>query len=393
MSGAAVAYAAGVLIFGSLNALTMKAQFLITSEGLSGDEKPFAKPWFGTLNVFTACVLVLLWDIIANRCRPKVQKSKSMEPLICINKADAVPERPHWWKCVLVLIPASIDVGATGFGCIGMVLVPASVWQMLRGAMIIFAAIFSVTFLGKKMFLYGWFGVTLCVAGVATIGAASIVGSSGKSGNGGQGDWSLAFGIGMILFGQVLQAGQMVLEEWLLKTVNLPALQVIGWEGLWGFLIIVFIIFPMLYVLPGDDGGHMEDPVDTFVMIKNSLGLLAMVLIYTFSCATYNVAGIKVTEFLSSVHRVLIEASRTVCVWGVNLFIHYVIDPNSPFGEVWTPYSFLQLFGFILILAGQATHGGVLRWPCFYYPPPEIKPQRFGSPVAEAIGLSPMPDA
>jgi len=393
MSGAAVPYAAGVLVFGSLNALTMKAQFLMTSEGASGEVKNFAKPWFGTLNVFTACTVVLVYDTLARQCLPQVQRTKSMEPLICVSDADAAPEKPKWQKILLVMIPASIDVGATGFGCIGMVLVPASVWQMLRGAMIIFAAIFSVTFLKKKMFLYGWFGVTLCVAGVATIGVASIVGSPAKSGEGGQADWALAFGIGMILFGQVLQAAQMVGEEWLMKTVNLPPLEVIGWEGLWGWLIIVFIVYPLLYVLPGDDGGHMEDPADTFTMIGNSWGLLAMVLTYTFSCAAYNVAGIKVTMHLSSVHRVLIEASRTVCVWGVNLFIHYVIDPNSPFGEVWTPYSFLQLFGFILILAGQATHGGVLRWPCFYYPPPEIKPQRFGSPVAEAIGLSPMPDA
>jgi len=392
MSGAAVAYAAGVLFFGSLNALTMKGQFLMTSVGSSGEVKHFEKPWFGTLNVFTACTLVLVYDWLLRRCVP-VQRSKSMEPLINISDADAPPDRPHWLKCLLVLIPAAIDVLATGLGCIGMVLVPASVWQMLRGAMIIFAAIFSVAFLRKKMYLYGWFGVTLCVLGVFTIGAASVVGSSASSGTGGQTDWALAFGIGMILFGQVLQAAQMVLEEWLLKTVNLPALQIIGWEGLWGFLILIFIVFPLLYVLPGKDGGHVEDPVDTFDMISNNSGLLAMVLVYTFSCATYNVSGIKVTGLLSSVHRVLIEASRTVCVWGVNLFIHYVIDPNSPFGEVWTPYSFLQLFGFMLILTGQATHGGVLRWPCFYYPPPDFQPKRFTSPVADINGVSPMPDA
>jgi len=371
----------------------MKAQFLMTSVGTDGEVKHFAKPWFGTLNVFTACTLVLLYDMLVRRLLPQVQKSKSMEPLITISDADAEPERPHWLKCLLVLIPASIDVVATGFGCIGMVLVPASVWQMLRGAMIIFAAIFSVTFLRKKMFLYGWFGVTLCVVGVATVGAASIVGSSAKPGNGGETDWGLAFGVGMILFAQVLQAAQMVLEEWLLKTVNLPALQVIGWEGLWGLLIIVFFVYPLVYVLPGNDGGHMEDPVDTVTMLSNSSGLFTMALVYTFSCATYNVAGIKVTGLLSSVHRVLIEASRTVCVWGVNLFIHYVVDPNSPFGEVWTPYSFLQLFGFMLILTGQATHGGVLRWPCFSYPVPENQPKRFTSPVADFNGLSPMPDA
>lgn len=39
-----------------------------------------------------------------------------------------------------------------------------------------------------------------------------------------------------------------------------------GFEGVWGFLILTFVGFPILYVLPGDDyGGCQENLEDTLV--------------------------------------------------------------------------------------------------------------------------------
>ena len=46
---------------------------------------------------------------------------------------------------------------------------------------------------------------------------------------------------------------------------------------------------------------------------------------------------------------------RTMIIWGVGLFAHYQIDPSSPFGEQWTDSSQLQLFGFVILITGQAT--------------------------------------
>ena len=46
---------------------------------------------------------------------------------------------------------------------------------------------------------------------------------------------------------------------------------------------------------------------------------------------------------------------RTMIIWGVGLFVHYQIDPLSPFGEEWTDSSQLQLLGFVILITGQDT--------------------------------------
>ena len=56
-------------------------------------------------------------------------------------------------------------------------------------------------------------------------------------------------------------------------------------------------------------------------------------------------------------------AVRTMIIWGFGLFIHYKVDPESPFGEEWTPSSRLQLCGFFVLITGQAIYGEILRLP------------------------------
>jgi hypothetical protein len=56
----------------------------------------------------------------------------------------------------------------------------------------------------------------------------------------------------------------------------------------------------------------------------------------------YNYCGLAVTKSLSAIHRTLIDALRTILVWGVDLLLFYAF--NSPnYGEQWTIYGFLQV--------------------------------------------------
>merc|ERR1712127_150963 len=66
--------------------------------------------------------------------------------------------------------------------------------------------------------------------------------------------------------------------------------------------------------------------------------------------------------------RMILEASRTLLVWSFGLAVHYYYDPNSPFGEVLTAYSPLALFGFALVMSGQAIYGEVVKLPGLTYP-------------------------
>merc|ERR1712176_1173231 len=184
-------------------------------------------------------------------------------------------------------------------------------------------------------------------------------------------------------------AAQVIAEEWLMKDVDLPSVQIIGFEGLWGILMMLLVVYPVLWILPGSDGGHAEDPVDTIVMVWNSAPLMCCVVTYLISCGTFNITGIQVTAALSAVHRMMMDASRTMVIWAFGLYYHYQVDPQSKFGETWNAYSSLQLVGFLVLVTGQAIYGGVLKLPRFAYPE-ETKVEAIVSPAAATKLASPL---
>lgn len=360
----------GLLVFGALNTLTTKLQFTMFSIGSEGHEKLFQKPWFGTFAMFVGMSSVLLVHLATNKSSKTddmIDAQSNKEPLL----ANGQPQISELKQFFFVGIPAMFDLGGSGLMFIGLLYVSASIWQMLRGSMIIFGAIISVTALGRKLYCYNWLGVCICVMGICCVGISNILNSSSAdASSSGVSLQSQYFGMAMIVAGQVITASQVVAEEKLLKDVCLPPMKVVGYEGVWGCIACLLVVFPVCYAMPGSDNGHFEDFGDSIVMIENNSTLLSLILLYVFSCATYNCAGMSVTSQLSAVHRTMLEASRTAGIWAIDLFVHYFIDSKISFGEAWMPYSWLQMVGFVLLLLGQLVYSGVITIPGLYYPPP-----------------------
>jgi len=378
----------GMLSTGTLNTLCTKIQFTISSIGKDGHHEVFQKPWFATLNMLAAMAVVGVVDWLFQSCRSGAKTGKTAPLMIDQGPVSngGSSGLSHTKKVCLVAIPGAFDILATALASIGMLYIPASVWQMLRGSSIVFAAMFSITFLKRKMFGFNWVGLALCVAGVFLVGLASVGGDAATGGSAAD----MLIGMSLVIAGQVVQAAQIIAEEFLMKNVDLPALRVVGLEGAWGTLIMLFIAYPLLWFIPGDDHGHVEDPVDTWYLLKNSMPLVYVVLLFLFSCATFNATGIAVTQSLSGVHRMMLDASRTVLIWAFGLAVHYYWDPNSPFGEVWTDYSYLQMAGFVVLVSGQAVYGEVLKVPGLHYPPPTAMPMH-ATPSAALKLASPLP--
>jgi hypothetical protein len=270
-------------------------------------------------------------------------------------------------KLLLVSLPACFDIVATGLCSMGFIYISASVWQLLRGAELIFIFLFGLVFLKQDSYGYRWFGMAWCVAGVTLVGFSSVL-AGGQSASGSQDSSGVLFGMGLVFAGQIVQAAQVTAEEWLLKEMTLPGNVICGYEGVWGAVIMLVLFFPAFYLLPGSDEGCFENEIDAFVMLGNNSTLLGVFLLYMMSCAAYNMAGIAVTGALTGVHRVMLEALRTVIVWGFDLSMHYFVDANSSFGEVLTSWSVLEVLGFVLIMLGQAIHNGFIKVPGLYYP-------------------------
>jgi len=370
----------GMLLTGTLNTLTTKIQFTMESTGADGETETFRKPWYSTFNMLFAMFLVGLVDKVI-RMMMLAAAGPAHESLLDESDKAAIadddkPPVPYKKKVMLVSIPAVFDLLATALSNTGILFIPASVFQMLRGSAIGFCALFSVIFLKRKMYAFNWIGLTLVLLGVFLVGLANMLGAAetGAEAPGASDAFWTMVGMSLVLSGQVVQAGQLIAEEWLMKDVDLPPMQIIGWEGAWGSLIMIVVAYPLLWVIPGADHGHLEDPVDTFWQMYHSGAIQAMVVVYIFSCATFNATGIAVTQALSAVHRMMLDATRTTLIWAFDLMVHYWFDPRSPFGEVWNSYSPLQLFGFAILVIGQAVYGEVLRLPPRFYPASSANP-------------------
>lgn len=391
----------GMLITGTMNTLCTKIQFTMSSISIDGRRETFQKPWFGTFNMLLAMLLVLVFQSLV-RCIGSLRPGKNLKYALIQEDAspssDAKPQKQelsYERKVCMVAFPAGFDLLATAFACIGILYIPASVWQMLRGASIIFTAFFSVWLLKREMRKYHVVGLFCCTLGVVIVGIANVLGGVASSSNDGDSDSGsatpmLVFGMSMVVVGQVVQAAQVIAEEYLMKDVDLPAMEIVGFEGFWGLLMMIFLVYPTLYFLPGSDHGHLEDPFDTFALVKNSGDLQAMVLLYLFSCGTFNATGISVTQALSSVHRMMLDASRTTVIWAFGLLVHQV-NPSSQFGEAWTPYSWLQLGGFVVLVFGQSVYGEVIKLPGFKYAEKASSPEWSSPSAALNFGTPPLP--
>lgn len=274
---------------------------------------------------------------------------------------------------LVVIAPACCDMCATAAMNVGLLWISASVWQMLRGSMVIFSALFSKFFLKRELFLFHWIGVGTVVFALCVVALSALMQDADTEASASTASASSsqeAIGIVLVVGAQVIQASQIVIEEHLLKGISIDPVLIVGLEGLWGGIVCSLLLVIVAYI----PGSLQEDTIDTFIMLGKNPGILATVIFYSCVILGYNLFGMLVTNVTTAVIRTILEAVRTACVWVVNLFIFYAINGGKgDFGEKWTDWSYLQLCGFIFLLCGLFIYNGILRVNGLYYPDQEKK--------------------
>lgn len=352
----------GMLITGSINTLSKKAQNDCKVEGYPDKRfnstttvHEFNHPWFQTLIMFFGETICLGgYCIVRKRERDKIMKEYAQ------NNRDTVdvPPQPRLVQFIIA-VPTLCDLIGTSVAGIGLIYVDASVWQMLRGSIIIFAGILSKIFLKRKLRMVHWSGMLVTMVGLVLVGCSSVF----KTKHSGEGSKTV-LGIILILVSQIVSASQMVIEEMFLKKRSLHPLQVVGMEGTFGALIMMAAVLPVMYFVPGSDvNNSYENSLDAIYQIGNQPRLLVFCLLYLSSIAFYNYFGLAVTKSLTAVHRTLIDACRTILVWVVDLLIFYAFDKDygEPFDK---DYGLLQVDGFLFLLMGTALYNELIEVPC-----------------------------
>lgn len=257
------------------------------------------------------------------------------------------------FRKLLFFVPTLCDLTATTLMNVGLIYTTASVYQMLRGAVVVFTGILSVIFLKRTQYPFHILGMVFVVAGVTIVGLASILfQESGDAKNPILGDT-------MVIIAQLFTACQFVFEEKYLAKYNVPALQGVGFEGVYG-IISLAVIAPILQVTAGDAGGtgNLFDILFAFNVFK-----YPAIWVSTVGCAIsiafFNFFGLSVTKVLGATSRTTIDACRTLTVWIFSLSVGWETFAVESF--------FVQLAGFSVLLLGTMWYNQVLKVPFLNY--------------------------
>jgi drug/metabolite transporter (DMT)-like permease len=96
----------------------------------------------------------------------------------------------------------------------GLILTPVSIYQMSRGALVLWVGILSVIFLRRQLWLYQWTSLVIVTLGVCLVGlSGSLVKKGGEAARGDEDPAKVALGVALILFAQVFTATQYVSDS------------------------------------------------------------------------------------------------------------------------------------------------------------------------------------
>ncbi|EKX53281.1 hypothetical protein GUITHDRAFT_91990 [Guillardia theta CCMP2712] len=259
-------------------------------------------------------------------------------------------ERNRDYPVMLFALPALCDLVGTSLMYLGLTMTYASVFQMLRGSVVLFTGILSVIVLGKRLAACHWTGMMLVLAGAFVVGSASLKTS----------DTTLApsnpvLGNLLIVSAQFVVGIQMVVEEKFLSKYQVHALEAVGLEGVFGLLYLSVGLVAMYYIPLGNDVCQgrpcVENAISAGLEIASSPVLALVLLGNIVSIAFFNFFGISVTKSLSATHRMVLDSLRTIVIWGFSIFAR------------WQSFDQRQVIGFCILFAGSMIYNEVIRLP------------------------------
>uniref|UniRef100_A0A2L2YA49 Putative conserved plasma membrane protein n=1 Tax=Parasteatoda tepidariorum TaxID=114398 RepID=A0A2L2YA49_PARTP len=332
-----------MVVTGSINTLATKWADKLESVNSLGKLEKFNHPFVQACGMFLGEFSCLL----------------AFKLLFCISKRKSEPsvvgEQPSKFNPFIFLPPALCDMTGTSIMYIALNLTYASSFQMLRGSVIVFTGLLSVAFLGRKLKPYEWLGIFTVIAGLACVGASDVI-NPDKTEKHAMND--IITGDLLIIMAQIIVAAQMVVEEKFVNKHNVPALQGVGWEGLFGFSILGILLIPMYYIKVGNSifnspYGRMEDALDAFTQMGNSWQVSLAIAGTIVSIAFFNFAGLSVTKEMSATTRMVLDSIRTFTVWIFSLAVQ------------WETFYWLQLVGFIILFCGMCLYNDVIIRPLY----------------------------
>ena len=296
--------------------------------------------------------------------------------------------RPLKGSAVFYLaLPSTCDIIGTTLMNGGLLFVAASIYQMTRGALVLFVGLFSVMFLKRRLGGYQWFALMVAVLGVGIVGLAGALDKGDKQPLDSVPPpplmaatvkqardvlenavlaaretakepvvWQTVVGVLMIAGAQIFTATQFVFEEFILERYSIEPLKMVGWEGLFGFTITAIgmgVLHALIGRTPSGRLGYFDaqEGLREFVQVP---GILFSSILIMISIGGFNFFGLSVTRTVSATSRSTIDTCRTLFIWIVSL------------GLGWESFKWLQILGFALLVYGTFLFNDLIGapWAC-----------------------------
>ncbi|KAI9023430.1 hypothetical protein DFJ74DRAFT_669062 [Hyaloraphidium curvatum] len=287
-------------------------------------------------------------------------------PNVVVREFGDELEELHGWKVFLLMIPTVCDIIGTTLMNVGLLYTTASIYQMLRGSVVLCTGILSFLFLRRRLFLFQWLALLVIVVGIGIVGASPLLESHTPAGGSTPGLLQALFqaddpsrvlaGTFMILLAQLFTSSQFIIEERLLARYSVHPMEAIGYEGSFG-LLFLFLLAPPAYFIWGrhDPESWFNVPVAWEQVISSPL-IWGAGIGCVFSIAAFNGTGLEVTKRLTATSRSTVDACRTILIWGVSMALG------------WESFRVLQVCGFVVLLYGTFTFNGIVPPPACLAP-------------------------
>jgi len=273
---------------------------------------------------------------------------------------------PCIWELII------LSVCGTTLMNVGLILTPVSIYQMSRGALVLWVGVLSVIFLRRHLYLYQWSALVIVTLGVALVGLAGTLDKRASFPNGDDlvatvldiatstraddDPAKVALGVILILIAQIFTASQYVVEEKIMSHYSVEPLMAVTLEGMFGGLTTLAAM-PVLHIFFAKKSPYFDMPRGWHQIINTPAIMWASFAI-ALSIGAFNFFGLSVTSRVSATTRSTIDTCRTLGIWIVSLMIGW---------EHLGPFSLLQITGFGMLVYGTFVYNGLVE-PILFKP-------------------------
>ncbi|TMW52383.1 hypothetical protein DOY81_002550 [Sarcophaga bullata] len=331
------------LIAGSCNTLLIKWSNTLLGECSDGKWRHFQHPVILTFLMFAGEFLCyLFFKLIFLILR---RRNDGSEDTNLLTSGD------REFKPSSMLLPAFLDAISTILLLTGLYLTYVSSYQMIRSSAIIFVGLLGSIHMNQPLSGRHWSAIVTIICGILIIISTDMQRITYDTNSLTHINRNAVLsGDLMIICASIFHAGRMVYEEKYLKACNVPILQAIGWQGLFGILITMAIGLCMNFlptpVTPFNDSSRLvfDDLMDVFTQLRSNNWLLLALGLFILTSLLYGYTTLSIIRFSSSANLILAESVRSYMVYLVALLLE------------WEYVNLISIIGFLILQIGLITY-------------------------------------